>query len=589
MNSARLGIGTLGLALLLSACGSQTPQLGASQANTPANLKSQVLGGGVGLTLDQYQSIQVLTPGFTNRYIRHIDGVVNTNVVTANSGDLLKRDATWKTVRGLADANCYSFESLNYPGEFLRHKNFRVLREPNNNTDIFRKDATWCANPGLAGVGAAFESLNFRGSYMRHYNGQLWLARSGGPNVWDTPANFNQDTGWELRAPFATGTGGGGGGSGGGGVVLPPAPAGRINLRVLNQTNGAYPDSQVYWAVLGFDQNTRALSYLNRSGNLVQANPGDNDAPNRLVKNGIGYANYFNRVSDAGTLTLPKMYGARLFLSVGSPMFIKILGVPGGVGFAGPDVNNPGDPNTDVIWDFTEFTYNDIGFFGNTTRVDQFGFPTRIRLVGNDGFDKTLGENISRDQIFNDFSNIPQTQFRNLVRRPYRIVAPKAGDFAAGRSQANYFDSYINQIWDTYRSRDLVLTNQAGVFRGRVSGNNFVFNKDGGPSGLVVNKPTSIETFEASGAFARGSDLEKVVQAQLAAAINRHVVIDVDPSQWSNDSTYYRNGPANFYSKFWHDRSIDGKAYGFAYDDVFEKSTLLQNPTPRQVDMIVGW
>ncbi|WP_420593836.1 beta-1,3-glucanase family protein [Deinococcus sp.] len=589
MNPKYLGIAGLGLALLLSACGSQTSQPGNAQAKAPAKLDTQVLGGGVGLTLDQYQSIQVLTPGFTNRYIRHIEGVVNTDVVTVSSSDILKRDATWKTVRGLADGNCYSFESLNYPGEYLRHKLFRVRRDPNDGSPTFKADATWCANPGLAGVGAAFESYNFRGSYMRHYNGQLWLARSGGPNFWDAAANFNQDTGWELRAPFATGTGGGGGGGGGGGVVLPPAPAGRINLRVVNQTNGAYPDSQVYWAIYGYNPSTRALSYVNRSGNLVQANPADNDAPGHLSKNGNNYANYFNRISDAGAVTIPKMFGARLYLSVGSPMFIKILGVPGGVGFAGPDVNNPGDPNTDIIWDFNEFTYNDIGFFGNTTRVDQFGFPTRIRLVGNDGSDKTLGENVSRDQIFNDFSNIPQGEFRNLVRRPYRILAPKAGDFAAGRPQANYFNGYIDQIWNTYTSRDLVLTNDAGTYRGRVQGGNFVFNRDGGPSGLVIGKPNSVMVFEANGVFDTGSDQEKIVGAQLAAAINRHLVIDVDPSQWSNDSTYYRNGPANFYAKFWHDRSIDGKAYGFAYDDVFSKATLLQNNNPRQVDMIVGW
>lgn len=369
--------------------------------------------------------------------------------------------------------------------------------------------------------------------------------------------------------------------------LLPPAPGGRINMRVLNQTNGAYPDSQVYWAILGYNPTTRALSYINRQGNLVPASPADNGA---LTKNGKGYSNYFNRVSDVGTFTIPKMFGARIFLSVGSPMFIEILGVPGGVGFAGPDINNPSDPNQDVYFDFGEFTYNDIGFFGNNTRVDQFGFPVRLRLVGNGGnYDQTVGENVSRTQIFSDFANLPQTEFRSLVRRPYRIVAPKAGDFAAGRSQAGYFDGYINQIWDAYRSRDLVLTNDAGVFRGRVQGDNFVFAKDGGPSGLILEKPNSIMVFEANGAFDKGNSLEKVIGAQVAAAINRHVVLDVDPSRWADDSLYYRNAPANFYADFWHKRSIGGKAYGFAYDDVFSKATLLQTPNPLQVDFIVGW
>lgn len=372
-------------------------------------------------------------------------------------------------------------------------------------------------------------------------------------------------------------------------TLLPPAPGGRINMRVLNQTNGAYPDAQVYWAIIGYNPATNALSYLNRESNLVPASPADNTAPGSLSKNGKNYANYFHCVSDVGTFTLPKMYGARIFLSIGSPMFIEILGVPGGVGFAGPDINNPSDPNQDVFFDFGEFTYNDIGFFGNNTRVDQFGFPVRLRLVGDGGYDEAIGENVSRAQIFSDFANLPQTEFRSLVRRPYRIVAPKAGDFAAGRSQAGYFDGYINQIWESYRSRDLVLTNDAGVFRGRVQGDNFVFSKDGGPSGLILEKPNSIMVFEANGAFDKGNSLEKVIGAQVAAAINRHVVLDVDPSRWGDDSLYYKNGPANFYADFWHKRSIGGKAYGFAYDDVFSKATLLQTPNPRQVDFIVGW
>ena len=380
------------------------------------------------------------------------------------------------------------------------------------------------------------------------------------------------------------------GNSGGNGAILPPASGERLNFRVLNETNGTYPDDQVYWAILGYDPSTNALSYLNAQGDLVPASPSDNTAPGSLRKNGKSYANYFNRVSDVSSFSIPKMYGARLFLSVGSPMFIEILGVPGGVGFAGPDISNPSDPNQDVFFDFGEFTYNDIGFFGNNTRVDQFGFPVRMRLVGEGGaYDETIGENVSCEQIFNDFANLPQAEFRPLAKPPYRIVAPKAGPFSTGGSQAGYFNPYIDQIWNAYRSRDLVLTNDAGTFRGRVQGDNFVFSQDGGPSGLILERPDSIMVFEANGVFDKGNSLEKVIGAQMAAAINRHVVLDVDPAKWDDDSLYYKSAPANFYANFWHERSIDGKAYGFAYDDVFSKATLLQNPEPLQVDFIVGW
>jgi Beta-1,3-glucanase/Alpha-L-arabinofuranosidase B (ABFB) domain len=535
---------------------------------------------GVDLPLEA-RSLQVTTPGLTNRYLRHFLSQGFTEAVTASSDSTLKSDASWRIVTGLADPACYSLQSANITNSYLRHSAFRLRIDPLENSDLYRKDATFCAQPGLSGTGVSLESLNLPGQFIRHASSEVWLSSGAGARPSDGATGFAQDASWNVAAPWSTATGG---------DVLPPAPAGRINLRVLNATNGAYPSDQIYWAVIGFNPANNALSYVNPSGNLIAANPTDNDAPGRLTKNGINYANYFNRVSEAGTITLPKMYGARMFLSVGTPMFIKILGVPGGVGFAGPDINNPTDPNSDVLFDFTEFTYNDIGFFGNTTRVDQFGFPLRLRLVGFDGFDRTLGENVSRAQIFSDFGNSPQTQFRNLVRSPYRIVAPKAGDFAPGRAQGNYFDGYINQVWDAYRSRDLVVGTNAGTFRGRVSGNDFVFSKNNGPANIVIRgKPTTQNVFEANGPLASGTDDEKIIEAQIAAALNRHLLIDVDPAQWSDAGTYYRNAPANFFAKFWHDRSIDGLAYGFAYDDVRNKSTLLQNTQPRQVDVIVAW
>ena len=248
----KLGVKTVLLALLgliLSACGLDAPTL-APQAVTPR--------------VGQYQSFQVTTPGLTNRFLRHADGLGFTEIVNSGSADLLKKDATWKVVPGLADASCYSLESLNYPGSFLRHQASRVRLDRNDNSGLFARDATWCGRDGLSGTGISFESKNFPGRYLRHFNAEVWLAQRGGPLKSDTPNSFDQDASWNIYDPWVTGTGtgggGNGGGSGGGGIILPPAPAGRINFRVLNQTNGAYPDAQVYWAILGYNPaNERAF------------------------------------------------------------------------------------------------------------------------------------------------------------------------------------------------------------------------------------------------------------------------------------------------------------------------------------------
>ena len=376
----------------------------------------------------------------------------------------------------------------------------------------------------------------------------------------------------------------------GGGVDL-PVGNGVMTFKLDNATAGAWADRDIYWAILAYNPATNALSYVDAQGKVIPAKVADNNAPNRLVKNGSSYANYFNRMSDAPWVSLPKVYSGRMFLSVGSPMYIKIVdGGNGNIGFAGPDINNPSDPNQDVVFDFIEFTINDLGYFGNTTRVDQFGFPLRTRLIGKDGYDRTLGENRSRAQIFSDFENINPAEFRALVKRPYRIVAPAKSVFGPGQPYANYYDGYVNQVWDWYRNRDLVFTTEAGTFRGRVTGNDFIFTKDGGPGGLYIRgKPTTQNILEASGNLASGNSLELVVQAQISAALNRHLLVTVDPSRWNDAQTYYATAPANYYAKFWHDRSIDGLAYGFSYDDVRNKSTLLEHPDPQGLIISVGW
>ncbi|MEU6533648.1 AbfB domain-containing protein [Streptomyces sp. NPDC046928] len=153
------------------------------------------------LPVDQYRSLRVTTPGYTDRYMRHKDGAVFTEVVDAGSAALLKSDATWRIVPGLADGTCYSFESRNYPGQYLRHREYRVYKEAGSG-DLYRADATFCPVRGADG-GVRLSAYNFPEQYLRHYNAELWLATPGGTHTWDNPALFTQDTTWAVEAPWA--------------------------------------------------------------------------------------------------------------------------------------------------------------------------------------------------------------------------------------------------------------------------------------------------------------------------------------------------------------------------------------------------
>ena len=199
-------LGLLGLSLVACSAQSPSPVTGAAAGG---QLSAQAAGG---LTANTTISLQVTTPGLTNRYIRHSLGQGFTEVVGSGSSDTLKKDATWKAVPGLADAGCFSFESVNYPNEFLRHQNSRVVKSLNNGDPLFKNDATWCAVNGLSGTGVSLESKNYPGRYLRHYRGELWLARNGGTLATDAAFSFNEDSTWKV-APAWTSN------------VQPPPPA----------------------------------------------------------------------------------------------------------------------------------------------------------------------------------------------------------------------------------------------------------------------------------------------------------------------------------------------------------------------------
>lgn len=170
-------------------------------ANQALVAASRTLGPTVKLPLEHYVSIRVTTPGYTDRYLRHYDGLGYTEVVSAASSVLLKQDATWKVKRGLANKLCYSFESRNYPGEYLRHRDFRVRREAGDDSALFKADATWCPVQGSGGI--RLSASNYPGQYLRHMNAELWLAQRGGSHAWDNPGTFTEDTTWAIEGPWA--------------------------------------------------------------------------------------------------------------------------------------------------------------------------------------------------------------------------------------------------------------------------------------------------------------------------------------------------------------------------------------------------
>jgi len=118
---------------------------------------------------------------------------------------LLKQDATFIVRPGLAENSCYSLESRNYPGHYLRHRGYRVYKDPNDGTPLFAQDATFCAQPPRAGGAGnvSFASLNLPGNYVRHYADLVYAAASGGAQSWDNPASYDADVTWNNAEPWS--------------------------------------------------------------------------------------------------------------------------------------------------------------------------------------------------------------------------------------------------------------------------------------------------------------------------------------------------------------------------------------------------
>ena len=229
---------------------------------------------------------------------------------------------------------------------------------------------------------------------------------------------------------------------------------------------------------------------------------------------------------------------------------------------AAGDTTCAGDPTKSAYYDFIEFTIGAAQFNGNTTRVDAFGIKIAMHLHCADGYDVAVGENYStfaedRAVTFQSFIDAVPTEFQGLAQpphAPYRIVQPGAGGFDMGGPYATYYDGFVDALWSA--------------------------------NGLTIAKPGP----DGSGLAA---------YPDVSAAIYRHVGAIagtfgptgalLDKQLWADSTTFYAMAPADYYAKFWHDRALQGKAYGFPYDDVGGYSSYISHSKPQYLLVALGW
>ncbi|WP_375417136.1 beta-1,3-glucanase family protein [uncultured Hymenobacter sp.] len=404
------------------------------------------------------------------------------------------------------------------------------------------------------------------------------------------------------------------------GALLPLSSRAQGPIPFTIANNSPFADTELFVAIVGKDIATGNHVWVNaRTSAVLPMSTSYNTVLGPTYNGATGpggnsrYADCFTRLSDIAnrTFTLPRIEGCRVFISRGQQLYFYFYGASGAPsGYSGPNPQNPNDPNRGILHEIIELTNNQFGFFGNTTRVDSYKYPMGLELFGQGGYQQRTGELKNHADIQAAYkANVP-TEFQGLLNSTTgEITFPsKTAAFADGTNgttpgpYANYLGSYIDAIWNKYVNEDLIFfAGNAGVFKGRVSGGRLtVVGQSGayaGRTGIVAAKPTTQEAFEGKGVLDRrvgDGDADLVVQAQLTAAINRHVVNTTTPNpgqqNWYDATRYYQAAPANYYARFWHlpGISVDQKSYGFAYDDVNDQSATLQTPQPTKAIATFG-
>ena len=379
-----------------------------------------------------------------------------------------------------------------------------------------------------------------------------------------------------------------------------------LPYEIVNRS--VYPDDQIYIALLGrvgeqsvwLDVSNGAINPINTGYNTV---PGPNYGSPGPGGSSM-YADCFRPLSSVpnSIIDLPKIASVRIFIAFNEQLYLYFFDDGG---YSGPDLANETDPNQGIRFEIIELTYNDIGIWTNTTRVDHYQYPMGLEVWGENGFYKKVGEVIGHQEILDAWKARAPQQFQICLDEEKEIIhqPSKLPEFKEGGIYYNYFDSYVNQIWDRYMNEDLIIgIGDAGSWVGRVQadGQTFRFTRaSDGRVAIVEARPNTQEIIEGKGVLAydvpetpTADDLD--VQKHFCAAFTRGVIDPNAPAgvgnDWSNEADFFINNTYNEYVKFWHSRDIswEGETYAFCYDDVFDYSSTVHTTAPTRAVITIG-
>ncbi|MET3429841.1 hypothetical protein BJ973_009053 [Actinoplanes tereljensis] len=358
---------------------------------------------------------------------------------------------------------------------------------------------------------------------------------------------------------------------------VPPAS----NLLPVTVTNKTGRSENVFLYLLGVNLATGKLGYVNAAGTFTAWTGGASTpvpAPDVSIP---GPAN-----GGSTTIKMPKGLSGRLYMSFGQKLDFRLTTD----GLVQPAPWAGGDPNHDILFDWSEFTLDAGGLFLNSSQVDMFAVPHIVSITNGAGTTLKTGELKSggRQNVINtikanaDFAKSVVTRSDGTV---LRVLAPgKAAD--AGLMSPTYLDSYINTAWNAYAGKTLTVVpfgdQPNNKFLGRTSGNVLNFTDTTGKTVASFTKPSTANVWGCDGALGAPNDqVVGPIARTLCAALTRGTLGTLDTQPSGTASDFYKNNPADVYAKAVHENMLDGKAYAFAFDDVQNQESLVHDGDPR--------
>ncbi|MDC2960962.1 glycoside hydrolase family 64 protein [Streptomyces gilvifuscus] len=287
------------------------------------------------------------------------------------------------------------------------------------------------------------------------------------------------------------------------------------------------------------------------------------------------------------TIQIPKFSG-RIYFSYGQKLVFKLT--TGGL--VQPAVQNPSDPNHDILFNWSEYTLNDSGLWINSTQVDMFSAPYAVGVQRADGSTASTGHLKSGgyNGVLNDlrgrsggWAGLIQTRSDGTV---LRALSPGHG-LESGALPTSVMDDYINRVWQKYASSTLTVTpftdQPSTKYYGRVSGGVMNFTNGSGAVVTSFQKPDADSVFGCHKLLDAPNDqVRGPISRTLCAGFNRTTLL-VNPNQPDTSSAnFYQDAVTNQYARAIHAQMADGKAYAFAFDDVGNHESLVQDGSPQQ-------